>query len=375
MSSRKHIVIDARIRRASSGRPLDRLVEHLQDIDTYHRYTVLVQQDDTWKMRSPNFHTLPCPFPQFSFNPLHELRFAWLLYRLKPDLVHFGMTQQPLLYFGNIVTMTHDLTMFNFVRRGTTPMLIYRLKIGLYRFQMRWAHMKSRRITVPTKRIAQEVSEFQPTVKDRIIVTYEASEPPLKIAAVRPERVNAHDQFIMYVGTAFPHKNLEKLVEAFDLLHDRRPGLKLVLVGKKEKHYEELEQKAQTHPSAENIIFTGFVPDESLKWLFTHCQAYVFASLSEGFGLPPLEAMQHGAPVVSSNASCIPEVCGDAAYYFNPHSAKDMADKIGEVLDDKELRKGLVEKSRQQVKKYSWHKMAEETLVIYKELLDETIDA
>src|SRR5688572_15168850 len=105
MSERKHIVIDARIRRASTGRPLDRLVEHLQDIDAYHRYTILVQPDDPWKMRSPNFHTLPCPFPQFSFNPLHELRFAWQLYRIKPDLVHFGMTQQPLLYFGNIVTM------------------------------------------------------------------------------------------------------------------------------------------------------------------------------------------------------------------------------------------------------------------------------
>src|SRR5688572_29223889 len=84
MSLEKHIVIDARIRRASSGRPLDRLVECLQDIDHQNRYTILVSPGDPWKMHSPNFTPLPCPFPQFSFNPLHEIRFAWMLYRLKP---------------------------------------------------------------------------------------------------------------------------------------------------------------------------------------------------------------------------------------------------------------------------------------------------
>src|SRR5882672_12265482 len=105
-----HIVIDARIRRSSTGRPIDRLVEQLQDLDHANRYTILVQPDDDWHMRAGNFQTVPCPFAQFSFNPLDQIKFAWQLYRLRPDLVHFTMTQQPLLYFGNIVTMTHDLT-------------------------------------------------------------------------------------------------------------------------------------------------------------------------------------------------------------------------------------------------------------------------
>lgn len=375
MSDPKHIVIDARIRRASTGRPLDRLVEQLQDIDTYHRYTILVQPDDPWKMRSPNFHTLPCPFPQFSFNPLHELRFAWQLYRLKPDLVHFGMTQQPLLYFGNIATMTHDLTMFKFVRRGTTPLLAYKIKVGLYRFLVKWAHMKSRRIIVPTKWVAQEIAAFQPTVKERLVVTYESGELPPTNTARRPGAVAENDKFIMYLGTAFPHKNLEKLIDAFDLLHILHPRLKLVLVGKKEKHYEALEKVAQKHPSSKNIIITGFLPDEQAKWLYQHCQAYVFPSLSEGFGLPALEAMGYGAPVVSSNASCLPELYGDAVHYFNPHDAKNIAAKVNDVLVDKKLQKKLVADGRQQVKKYSWHKMAEETLIVYKELLDETVDA
>jgi glycosyltransferase involved in cell wall biosynthesis len=245
----------------------------------------------------------------------------------------------------------------------------------LYRFQVRWAHMKSRRIIVPTKWVAQEIVGFQPTVEDRIIVTYEASEPPHAVAAQQPAGIGKNDRFIMYLGTAFPHKNLEKLVAAFDILYAKQPELKLVLVGKKEKHYLELEQKVQQHRSAKNIIITGFLPDEQAKWLYEHCQAYVFASLSEGFGLPALEAMAHGAPIASSNASCLPEVYGDAAHYFNPHSAQDIADKVSEILEDKKLRDSLIKNGAQQVKKYSWHRMAEETLIVYKELLGETVDA
>jgi glycosyltransferase involved in cell wall biosynthesis len=375
MSEPRHIVIDARIRRASTGRPLDRLVEHLQDIDSFHRYTILVQPDDPWKMRKKNFATLPCPFPQFSVNPLHELRFAWQLYRLRPDLVHFGMTQQPLLYFGNIVTMTHDLTMLRFVRRGTTPLPMYKLKIWLYRFMIRWSHMKSKKITVPTKWVAEDVARLQPGVKDRLVVTYESGELPKAGRARKPAAVGENDQFVMYLGTAFPHKNLDRLVDAFGVLYKEHPHLKLVLVGKTEKHYKELEQKVRQLPFADRVIITGFLSDEEAKWLFEHCQAYVFASLSEGFGLPALEAMNYGAPVVSSDATCLPELYGDAAHYFNPTNVKDMAEKINEVLQDKKLRGQLVKNGREQVKLYSWHKFTEETLIVYKELLDETVDA
>src|SRR5581483_1313021 len=233
-----HIVIDARIRRAGTGRYVDRLLAHLQTIDAYNRYTVLVQPGDPWKPISKNFHTLPCPFPQFSFNPLDQIRFATQLYRLKPDLVHFTMTQQPLLYFGRIVTTTHDLTMFEFVRRGKTPPLVYRLKLSLYKFMMWAAHRKSRWIIVPTRTVAKEVADMQPFAAYKLAVTREASEPPLSRPGVQP--VGVGGDFIMYVGTAFPHKNLSMLIKAFDRLVETFPKLKLELVGKKDIHYEEL---------------------------------------------------------------------------------------------------------------------------------------
>jgi len=374
MNSPKHIVIDARIRRSSTGRYTDRLLEHLQRIDTYHRYTVLLQPDDPWEPKARNFRALPCPYAQFSFSPLEQIGFLRQLKRLRPDVVHFTMTQQPLLYFGKIVTTTHDLTMFHFVRRGSTSPPVFWLKMTLYRFLMRWSHMKSDRIIVPTKFVAGDVVTFQPSVKDKVVVTYESAEPAFAAKAVRPGAIGEKEQFIMYLGNAFPHKNLAVLFDALDVLRKKRPDLKLVLVGKKDVHYQELEAKAREHPSAKNIIFTGFIPDEEAKWLHEHSLAYVFPSLSEGFSLTPMEAIVHGAPVVSSDATCLPEVYQNAAHYFDARYPKDVAAKVSEVIDNKKLRNELIANGRELVKKYSWRKMAEETLIVYKEVLEETTD-
>lgn len=367
---KQHFVVDARIRRSSTGRYIDRLIEHLQNIDDFHRYTILLQPDDPWQPKAKNFKALPCPYPQFSLNPLHQFGFVRQLYRLKPDMVHFSMTQQPLLYFGNIVTTTHDTTMYHFVRQGNMSLPIYKLKINLYKFLVWWSHRKSKRIIVPTRTVAEEFIKRQPFIKNKIDVTYEASEPPLPGKAVRPDQVPAGSRFIMYVGTAFPHKNLPVLIDALPQIVKNNPDIKLVLAGKTEKHYLELQGYAAKSPVRDHIIFTGFVPDESLKWLFEHAQAYVFASLSEGFGLPPLEAMQHGTPVVCSNASVMPEVYGDAAHYFNPTKPADCAAKVNEVLDSKKLREQLIKSGYKQLKKYSWRKMAEETLTVYKSTLN-----
>jgi glycosyltransferase involved in cell wall biosynthesis len=362
-----HIVIDGRIRRTSTGRYVDRLLAHLQNIDHYHRYTILLQPDDPWKPIADNFRTAACPFPQFSFNPLDQIRFARQLYRLKPKLVHFTMTQQPLLYFGHIVTTTHDLTMFEFVRRGTTPPLIYKLKLLLYRFMMWTAHRKSRWVIAPTRTVAKDIADRQSFTAHKLAVTYEAAEPPLSARAVQP--VGVEGDYILYVGTAFPHKNLPTLIKSLDEINKTLPKLKLVLTGKKEIHYEELEEWARDRSTRTNIIFTDFVSDESLKWLYENCQAYVFPSLSEGFGLPALEAMSYGAPVVASKASCIPEVLGNAALYCNANSEKDIATKVTELLQDKKLRQKLISAGKEQVQKYSWETMAQQTLVIYKSIL------
>jgi glycosyltransferase involved in cell wall biosynthesis len=174
----------------------------------------------------------------------------------------------------------------------------------------------------------------------------------------------------MYVGRPTPHKNLPRLIEAFAQLQAKHPDLYLVLAGKKDANYKRIARDTKDK-GIEQVVFTGFVTDGQLRWLYEHCAAYIFPSLSEGFGLPGLEAMANGAPVVSSNATSLPEVQGDAAHYFNPENVDDMAKAINAVLTKPELRKTLIERGRKQVAKFSWKRMAEQTLAVYKQVLKE----
>ncbi len=362
-----HIVIDARIRRASTGRYTDRLIQHLQSIDTDNSYTVLVQPDDPWEPTASNFKRAACHFKQFSFNPFDQITFAWQLYRLKPDLIHFTMTQQPIFYFGKVITTTHDLTMLRFTRAGKLPGWLHAIRMTAYRFLFWSAHRKSKKIIVPTKYVEQDLHNLEPFTVKKTVVTCESSEPPLDVPAKQPAGIS--QPFIMHVGSPFPHKNIERLIEAFEVLHTSHLELKLILAGKKEYYFDHLERAAANSPARENIVFTGFVSDEELKWLYQNAVCYVLPSLSEGFGLPGLEAMAHGCPVASSNATCLPEVYQDAALYFDPLKPEDIAEKVQLILDDKNLVNELVSKGQKLLPKYSWRRMAEETLAIYKSVL------
>jgi glycosyltransferase involved in cell wall biosynthesis len=165
-----------------------------------------------------------------------------------------------------------------------------------------------------------------------------------------------------------PHKNLERLIEAFVRLKAQHPDLVLVLAGQPDVNYRRIEAETRAR-TIKNLHFAGHVSEGQLRWLYEHCAAYVFSSLSEGFGLPGLEAMVHGAPVISSNATCLPEIYGEAAHYFDPLNVPAMADAIAEVLTDKDLRSELINRGHSQVKRYSWRSTAEQTLAVYNRAL------
>jgi glycosyltransferase involved in cell wall biosynthesis len=368
MSNIKHIVIDARIRPSSTGRYTDRLLEHLQQIDRENRYTVLLEPGDKWKPTAQNFSVQVCEFRRFSFNLLDQLFYALQLYRLKADLVHFSMTPlEPIFYFGKRVTTTHDLTMLRFARAGKLPGWLHAIRMLGYNFLFWWSLKLARHIIVPTKFVKGDVAQSYRFAKKKITVTYEASEPPLAIDSEMPRGLM--EPYIMHVGSPFPHKNIERLVMAFEVCRQTNPKLQLVLVGKKEYYFEKLEKWVGESPVRDSIHITGFVSEAELKWLYQHAEAYVLPSLSEGFGLPGLEAMAHGCPLVSSNATCLPEVYGDGAHYFDPNNLEDIAAKTGEVIKDRDLRKKLIHNGYVQLKKYSWRHMAEQTLDVYRSAL------
>ena len=358
------IVFDARELRTSSGRYVERLLHYLQALDRENDYRVLLKPADMdWRPSSPNFHTVACPHKEFTFDEQFGLKEQ--IEGLKPDLVHFTFAQQPIWYRGKVVTTFHDLTTMRFNNPDKNP-LVFKLKQQVYKFVVKQAAKKSAVILAPSQFVKNDVAEFTGVDPAKITVTYEAAD---KIPDKPEPVIEVIDKsFIMYLGRPTPHKNLERLIQAFAVLNSNHPDLWLVLGGQTDANYRELEKLVQAN-GIKNVVFTGLLSEGQLRWSYEHCAAYVFPSLSEGFGLPGLEAMLHGAPVVASRATCLPEVYGDAARYFDPLSSQAMADAINEVLTDKNLRIELIKKGAEQVKKYSWERLAKQTLEVYQKAL------
>ncbi|CAN5426155.1 glycosyltransferase family 1 protein [soil metagenome] len=365
----KKIVIDARELRTSSGRYVERLLHYLQEVDSdlSHRYVVLLtpKDFDGWTPKSKRFEKVICRHKEFTFG--EQLGFAWQLYKLRANLVHFPFVQQPILYQKAVVTTIQDLTTLRFPNPSKNR-LVFWFKQKIYRWVILIAARKSRHIITPTEFVKDDVAKFTRTNSRKITFTHEGADSVTAKPEELPELVD--QQFIMYLGRPTPHKNLPRLIESFVELKQKHPELLLVLAGKTDSNYKRIARdvKKQGIP---DVIFTGYISDGQLRWLYEHCAAYIFPSLSEGFGLPGLEAMSCGAPVVSSNATCLPEVHGDAAQYFDPLDVADMAKAINAVLTKPELRKHLVVAGKRQVSKYSWRRMAEQTLAIYKDVLHE----
>lgn len=371
MLAKMKVAIDARESGTSTGRYVDKLLEHMHLQKSEFEICVLTKPErvDFLKKLCPSFKIIESPYREFSL--AEQIGFKKQLNSLAADLVHFGMTQQPVRYRGRSVTTIHDLTTARFTNPAKNR-LIFKLKQLVYRWLIKKSAVKSLKIIVPSRFVKSDVANFTGVSGQKIEVIYEAAD---RITA-KPEPVKqlAGQKFIMYVGRSLPHKNLIKLVDAFEIINEEESGLILVLAGKVDKNYLDLKKYLDSKNLTSQAIILGQVSDAQLRWLYENTQAYIFPSLSEGFGLPGLEAMVHSAPVVSSSATCLPEIYGDAAHYFDPTSADDIAQKIQAVLSDERLRQKLISAGRKKAAEYSWSDTAAKTLNVYSAVLSSAGD-
>jgi glycosyltransferase involved in cell wall biosynthesis len=177
--------------------------------------------------------------------------------------------------------------------------------------------------------------------------------------------------FILFVGTLQPRKNIVRLIEAFSKVISAQGNpevLQLVIIGKKGWQYEDILNAPEKFGVEEQVKFLENVPDNDLDIFYQHALCYVLPSLYEGFGLPVIEAMQRGCPVITSNVSSLPEAGGDAALYINPEDTADIAEKISKLITDKKLREELIAKGKKHAEKFSWDKSAKETLAVIQQI-------
>lgn len=357
------IAIDARIISTGTGRYVKRLLHYLEQLDTVNHYLILVRKKDLSYYRpfNPNFRVAEADFADYSFS--EQIGFARFLYKLKPDLVHFCMPQQPLLYMRPAITTVHDLNLLRITANDDMGKLELVVKKIIFSGLLWIVAHRTQHILAPSKFTRQDLIQFSHISGDKITVTYEAA----YVATTnqpKPIKKLIGQSFLTYVGRAEPYKNNRGLIMAHQKLLQQFSNLRLVIVGKKDSLRQSdiawVEQQGY-----KQIDFVGFVSDEELAWLYKHCQAYVFPSFMEGFGLPALEAMASGAPIVSSNATCLPEILQDGAHYFDPHNTEAMAKAISEVLSDQELRQKLLANAKHIYPQYSWRRMAEQTLEVY----------
>jgi glycosyltransferase involved in cell wall biosynthesis len=362
------IAIDARIVNSSTGRYVERLLTYLQEVDTTNHYIVLVpsKDKDHWKPTSGNFEVRTVDYKNYSFG--EQIGFCKYLYGLKADLVHFCMPQQPLFYMKPHVTTIHDMTLLK-TYNSDKNWLVFHLKQLVGRVLFYTIGHTSRQIIAISEFTKKEYIAHSGISADKVHLTYEAADI-LSTNPTQPTQVDKDSKFLLYVGQQSDYKNIRRLMQAHQTLRAERPTLELVLVGSLNEAAKRNKRWAE-EKGLQGIVFTGFVSDNELAWLYKNCQSYVFPSLMEGFGLPGLEAMLHDAPVASSNATCLPEVYGDAAKYFDPTSVQDMASTIASIIDDTGLRAELIKKGQAQAAKYSWQRMAEQTKRVYNLALED----
>jgi glycosyltransferase involved in cell wall biosynthesis len=370
------ILFDARhIRDFGVGTYTRNLLKALSEIDRRNEYLLVTLPHD-----AAEFAALPANFrvveySGFDSDPLDHVRFPLFLKRQKPDLCHIPLNRVPWMMPKPYVVTCHDMVslLFPSSQGGGKASQLER---ELFRRGL----IRADRVIAVSQATRRDIENLLQIPLRRIRVIYNAPDPeffapspPIDEIERTLERYSIHYPYLLYAGKIRPHKNVPRLVEAFAVLkgqlagHPELANLRLLIIGDQIGQSPAV-RRAMLHSRVENSVrFLGYVPFETLRTFYIAAKAFVMPSLYEGFGLPPLEAMASGTPVVVAENNSAPEVVGDAAVMVSPDNVFDMARGLLEVLLSPNLREELVERGRGQARSFRWSRAAELVLETYQE--------
>lgn len=371
------IVFDARkIRDFGIGTYIRNLLAGLGSVDQNNKFFLIVEPDHAGEVPAlpANFETVPYDGAR---NWLRSLALPHFLHQFGADLYHIPLNRVPIFMPKPYIVTIHDMSTILFGDRRSN----WRDELNTHWF--RRGLLRADQVICVSDATRRDVQNTLGIPGKRIRMIYNAPDP-IFTAAVRGleldesyrimERYQINYPFLLYAGNIRPQKNIPRLVEAFAVLrgelanHPIYSDLRLIIIGDEISRYPSVRQSVMRSRVEQSVRFLGFVPINTLRIFYKAAAAFVFPSLYEGFGLPPLEAMACGTPVITSNVSSLPEVVGDAAIIVNPENVFDISRGIREALLDDTLRQRCIVGGFQQVRRFSWHRTAEQVLDVYHEV-------
>jgi glycosyltransferase involved in cell wall biosynthesis len=355
------IAIDARKwRDYGIGTYVRNLVRHLARLDHETTYFLFCDRNDEATLRDLAENFVPVVERAAGYSLLEHVSIPWQLRRLGADLLHSPHYVVPLLGSRPTVVTIHDCIHLLF------PQYLPNRMAGQYAaLMMRKAIQRSALVFTVSEASRRDILRFFPQADpERVWVAPNAIDDALlehpgeeEMDRVR-ERYQIRGRFVLYAGNIKPHKNLGRLVAAFARVKQRggMDDLKLLIIGDESSGYGGLRRSVEAAGVRQDVRFFGFVPERTLAALYRLAAVFAFPSLYEGFGLPPLEAMACGTPVVTSRLSSLPEVVGEAALLVDPESVEDIADGLARVLEDSALSARLVEAGHERARHFSWER-------------------
>lgn len=369
MNRKINIGIDCRMAKESGiGRYITNLVKNLSASDKNNEYTLYVYENNYFEdLELPsNFKKVIANYRWHTFS--EQLSFNSILKKGNHDLVHFPQTNFPILYNKDFVITIHDLTMVKLAtgRASTLFYPFYLIKLLFFKLILNKALYNSKKIITVSNFVKNELINKYQINEEKIQVIYNGVDSNLVFSKETPDYFYKNYQidkpFIFYVGNAYPHKNLERLVIAFSAFNSHNK-YQLVLAGKNDFFYERLKKE---FVNLENVKFVGGLTDEELSKFYSSCEFFVYPSLSEGFGIQIVEALGLGSKVCCSNNTVFPEIAESNAIYFNPNDVQDMIKSF--ELTSKSEKRITPEEIVKLKQKYNWKYSAQIHLNLYEKI-------
>lgn len=370
-----HIAIDARaFYWTGIGRYIRNIVSEFLTHPSGHTFTLLVPEGKEQEVQQ-DIHDSNNVFQYIGVEPSYysykeQTRFLSQLNKLDVDLVHFMHFNVPYFYRHPYVVTIHDITRFIFPGQKRQSLLQQLAYESIFANAV--AHARHVIAVSETTKNDMEQLPFKKVAPITTIyegVDSDFSAPISLLSRQKIQLLLGTDRpYFLFVGVWMSHKNLVRLLDAYQLVRKQYPEFKLVITGKPVPGYSNLISYVRESNLEKEVIFPGFVPHPLLPALYAQSTALVFPSLYEGFGLPPLEAMSCGAPVVASNVSSLPELLGDAVEYVNPESTSDIARGMLKVIRNPEYAKQRVMLGKSHVLPYTWRRAATEHIRVYEQV-------